>query len=136
MPIGDSLPPEIEHVATQIVDAYRVHQKTGPGLLESAYEACLVYELSKRGLKVLRQVIVPIIYDGATLDTGLRIDLLIEDCVIVEIKAVEKLHPIHEAQVLTYLKLTGKKLGLLVNFNVEVIRTGMKRVILSRGALN
>src|SRR5687768_14481628 len=126
MPIGDSLPAEIERVATQIVDAaYRVHQKTGPGLLECAYEACLVYELSKRGLKVLRQVIVPIIYDGVTLDTGLRIDLLVEDCVIVEIKAVEKLHPIHEAQVLTYLKLTGKKLGLLINFNVEVIRTGM-----------
>jgi GxxExxY protein len=137
MPIGDSLPPEIEHVATQIVDAaYRVHQKTGPGLLESAYGACLVYELSKRGLKVLRQVVVPIVYDGVVLDTGLRIDLLVEDCVIVEIKAVEKLHPIHEAQVLTYLKLTSKKLGLLINFNVELIRTGMKRVILSRGALN
>lgn len=101
----------------------------GPGILESVYETCLAYELSKRGLKVLRQVMVPIVYDGQQLDDGLRLDLMVDDCVVVEVKAVEKMLPLFEAQALTYLKLTGKRLALLINFNVPLIRDGIKRII-------
>jgi GxxExxY protein len=129
--IGDVLPPELEALAKVIVDAaFKVHTTLGPGLLESVYETCLAYELTKRGLKVQRQVVVPVIYDGVQLDTGLRLDLLVEDQVIIELKAVEKMNPVFEAQVLTYLKLSGKRLGFLINFNVPVIRIGIKRVIL------
>src|SRR5258706_11261381 len=119
----EKLPPELERVATQIVDAaFKVHSEMGAGLLESVYEACLAYELSKRGLRVRRQVPVPIFYDGVMLEEPLRLDLLVEETVIIEVKAAEKMHPVFEAQMLTYLKLTGKRLGFIINFNVVVIR--------------
>lgn len=130
MRYGENTSVEIERVAREIVDAsFKVHQVLGPGILESVYETCLAYELSKRGLKVLRQVMVPIVYDGQQLDDGLRLDLMVEDCVIVEVKAVEKMLPLFEAQALTYLKLTGKRLALLINFNVPLIKDGIKRII-------
>ena len=126
----DALPVEVERIATEIVDAaYKVHVELGAGLLESVYKACLAYELRKRGLRVEREVPVPIIYDGVRIDEDLRIDLLVEGSVIVELKSVEKLHPVFEAQLLTYLKLTNLRLGFLINFNVPVIRQGINRVI-------
>lgn len=109
--------------------AMRVHSALGPGLLESAYEACLVYELRKSGMKVESQKTLPVIYDGVRIDVGYRIDLLVEDTVIVELKAVEQILPIHQAQLLSYLKLSGKKIGLLINFNVLHLRDGIKRVV-------
>jgi GxxExxY protein len=125
------IPESTDRVAKAIVDAaYAVHNTLGPGLLKSVYEACLTHELKKRALKVASQVSLPIMYDGMRLDAGLRLDMLVEDCVIVELKAVETLLPIHQAQVLTYLKLTGHRLGLLINFNVPVIRQGIKRMVL------
>lgn len=130
MPIGDVLDPQVESVAKTIVDAaYRVHCEFGRGLLESVYEACLCHELRKRGLRVGRQIVVLIHYDGVILDDGLRIDLLVEECVIVEVKAVERDHPVFKAQLLTYLKLTGHRLGLLINFNVQYIKDGITRVV-------
>ena len=110
--------------------AFAVHSKLGPGLLESVYEVCLVHELKKRGLVVERQIPLPIEYDGIRLDAGLRLDLLVESCVIVELKAVESLLPVHKAQILTYLKLTGHRLGILINFHVSLIRDGIKRIAL------
>ncbi len=127
----EPLPPWVNEVARHIVDAsYKVHSTLGPGLLESIYEICLEHELSKRGLSVKRQVGLPIIYDNLHLDGGLRLDMLVESCVVVEIKAVEALLPVHCAQVLTYLKLSGRRLGFLINFNVAVIKDGIKRLIL------
>lgn len=114
----------------QIVDAaMKVHSVVGPGLLESAYEGCLIHELRKRGLRIAYQLALPIIYDGVTIDVGYRIDLLVEGCVIIELKAVDRLLPIHEAQLLTYLKLNGSKVGLLLNFNVQHMRDGIKRMV-------
>lgn len=110
--------------------AYRVHTTLGPGLLEAVYEVCLAHELTKRGLKVLRQVSLPVVYDGQQLDAGFRIDLLVEHCVIVELKAIESLLPVHKAQVLAYLKLSGHRLGLLINFNVPLIKNGIVRLAL------
>ncbi len=109
--------------------AIRVHSALGPGLLESAYEACLIYELDKAGLKTTRQVPVPLIYTEVELDVGYRIDLLVEEIVIVEVKAVEQLLPIHTAQLLSYLRLSGRKLGYLLNFNTVQMRKGIKRVV-------
>jgi GxxExxY protein len=118
-------------VAKAIVDAaFVVHRALGPGLLESVYEACLIHELKKRGLKVVPQLALPVVYDGIRLDAGLRLDMLVEDCVVVELKAVDALLPVHQAQALTYLKLTGHRLGLLINFNVPAIRQGVKRIVL------
>ena len=108
----------------------KVHSALGPGLLESTYEACLVHELKKQGLAVLSQVALPVEYDGMTIELGYRIDLLVEATVIVELKAVDKITPVHQAQLLSYLKLGRKKLGLLINFNVEHLKDGIKRVIL------
>jgi GxxExxY protein len=120
----------INEVTGTVVDAaMKVHTALGPGLLESAYEACLVYELRKRGLKVLAQVALPVVYEDVRLDAGYRIDLLVEDAVVVELKAVERLVPVHEAQLLSYLKLSGKKAGLLINFNVLHLKDGIKRVV-------
>ena len=110
--------------------SYVVHSKLGPGLLEKIYESCLEYEIKKSGLKVSRQVNIPISYDDMIFDEGLRIDLLVDDLVICEIKAVDQLIPVHNAQLLTYLKLTGKRLGYLINFNVPIIKQGIKRVVL------
>lgn len=109
--------------------AIAVHTALGPGLLESAYEACLAYELASRGLKVQTQVPLPITYRGVKVDAAYRIDLVVEDLVIVEIKAVERLMPIHDAQLLSYLKLSSKKLGLLVNFHVLRLKDGYKRIV-------
>lgn len=110
--------------------AYKVHAELGPGLLESTYEVCLEYELMKRELKVVRQKSLPVIYDGIKLDAGYRIDLLVEDCIIVELKAVAAIEPIHKAQLMTYLKLSEHKLGLLMNFNVTDMKKGIKRIIM------
>ncbi|HKS97626.1 MAG TPA: GxxExxY protein [Terriglobia bacterium] len=128
-PRHEPIPQEVDRTAAAVVDAaYAVHSGLGPGLLENVYQACLAYELEKRGLAVEQQVSVPVVYDGLQLNTGLRLDLLVERCVIAELKAVETLLPIHTAQLLTYLKLTGHRLGLLINFNVPLIRDGIKRV--------
>jgi GxxExxY protein len=117
-------------VARQVVDAaYQVHTTLGAGLLESVYERCLHYELTSRGMDCQVQVELPVIYRGVSIDQGLRIDLLVEGCLIVEVKAVEELLPVHRAQILTYLKLTGNNLGLLINFNTPIIKDGIKRVV-------
>jgi len=127
---GESTTPEMERIAAEIVDAaFKVHTALGPGLLESVYETCLEYELLKRGLRVARQKKVTIQYDDRILDDALRLDLLVEDLVLVEVKAVETMHPIFTAQTLTYLKLTNKRLAFLINFNVVRIKDGIKRMI-------
>jgi GxxExxY protein len=131
MPFGETTSVEIERVATQIVDAaFKIHEKLGPGLLESAYQVVMIYELEKRGLRVQKEVPLPVVYEEVRLDAGYRLDLVVNECVIVEIKAVEKVHPVHEAQLLTYLKLTGYRLGILINFNTKLIKDGIKRVVL------
>lgn len=113
-----------------VIDAaMKVHTALGPGLLESTYEACLLHELRKRNMKAESQVSLPVIYDGVKIDVGYRIDLLVDDSVIVELKTVERLMPIHQAQLLSYLKLNGQKLGLLINFNVLHLRDGIKRMV-------
>jgi len=112
-----------------ITAAMKVHSLLGPGLLESAYEACLVHELRKQALEVRNQVVLPVVYDGTTIDLGYRIDLLIEDSVIVELKCTEGSHPIHQAQLLSYLKLSGKNVGLLINFHVTHLRNGIQRMV-------
>lgn len=109
--------------------AIEVHRQLGPGLFESTYEACLVYELRQSQWTVERQITLPVIYKGIQLEEGYRIDLLVEDKVIVEIKAVNTLQPIHEAQLLTYLKLSGRRVGLLINFAVPLLKNGIKRLI-------
>jgi len=120
-----------EDIFKLILDcAFKVHSALGPGLLENAYEECLMYELIESGLKVERQKPLPLIYKEVKLDAGYRVDLLVEDCIIIEVKAVDDLSHIHLAQILTYLKLSKYKLGLLVNFNVKLLKHGIKRVIL------
>jgi GxxExxY protein len=120
-----------EVVATEIVDAaYTVHKALGPGLLEKIYEACFCHELTKRDLSHQRQVDIPVEYDGITFDEGLRLDVIVEELIICEIKAVDKMNPVWEAQLLSYLKLTGKRIGFLINFNVPLIKNGVKRIIL------
>ena len=111
--------------------AITVHRTLGPGLLDSAYEACLGFELVDRGLCVERQKALPVKYRGVNLDCGYRIDLLVEGVIIVELKAVEKIDPIHKAQLLSYLKLSGCKLGLLINFNVKMLKNGIHRIVLN-----
>ena len=109
--------------------AMTVHSAVGPGLLESAYESRLIYELQKRGLHARRQVLVPIRYDGLTIDNGYRIDLLVQDLIVIELKAIEVILPAHRGQLLSYLRLGGFKLGYLLNFNVEHIRDGIMRMV-------
>ena len=116
---------------TIIGSAIEVHKALGPGLLESAYEECLWFEIQSKGLNAQRQVSLPIDYKGRQLDCGYRLDLLVDDKIVVEIKAVEKLLPIHKAQLLTYLKLGGWNLGLLLNFNVPVLKQGIRRLVLN-----
>jgi GxxExxY protein len=131
MKVFELLPAEIESLAKQTVDAsVQVHRALGPGLLESLYETCLAHELRQRGLKVETQVVVPIGYDGVCLEAGLRLDLLINKQLVVEVKAVEHMNRIFKAQVLTYLKLATLRLALLINFNVPLLRDGIERVIL------
>jgi GxxExxY protein len=117
-------------IARQIVDAaYKIHSTLGPGLLESAYQAILVYELQKRGLKVEPEKEMPIIYENIQLDTGFRADLVVEDKVIVELKSVEQVAPVHKKQLLTYLRLGDKRLGLLINFGAPLVKNGITRVV-------
>jgi GxxExxY protein len=124
-------PAGLEDFARTIVDSgLKVHRALGPGLLESAYEHCLAHELSLRGVAVRRQVPLPIVYEGTRLDAGYRLDIVVEDLIVIEIKAVEALSRLHEAQVLTYLKLTGYRLGFLLNFNVELFKNGVRRLAL------
>jgi GxxExxY protein len=126
-PISD----ETERIAREIVDAaFHVHTALGSGLLESIYEACLVHDLTRREIGVRRQVPVPIVYKGLELEAGLRLDLLVGEHVIVEIKSIERLLPVHEAQILSYLRLAEKRLGLLINFNVVRIKEGIRRFAL------
>lgn len=117
-------------IAKQVVDsAYHVHTRLGPGLLESVYEVVLAHELKKRGLKVLRQQAIPIEYDSLRFDEGFRADAIVEDKVILELKSIESVARVHKKQLLTYLRLTGKRLGLLINFGEELIRDGISRVV-------
>ena len=121
---------DVEEAGRNIVDAaIKIHRTLGPGLLESAYQKCLAYELDKRGLRVESEVVLPVAYDGQRIDAGYRIDMFVEDCVIVENKAVERLLPIHEAQLLTYLKLQDCRLGFLLNWNVPLMKRGIKRMV-------
>jgi len=130
-PAPQPIPDETNRIARMAVDAaFAVHFQLGPGLLESVYELCLVYELKKRGLATDEQILVPVCYDGVQLNTGFRLNLLVEKCLVIEIKAVETLLPVHTAQVLTYLKLAGHRLALLINFNDPKIRDGIKRIAL------
>lgn len=123
---------EIDEITGKIIGAaIEVHKALGPGLLESAYETCLAHELMIREVQFERQKAIPVVYKDARLDCGFRVDLLVEDTVIVELKAVERLAPIHPAQLITYLKLTDLKLGLLLNFNVRLMKQGIKRVALN-----
>lgn len=120
-----------EHIAKQIVDAaYTVHKNLGPGLLEKVYEICFCHELAKRGLHYQRQVEFPIVYDGMVFEEGLRLDVLVEDLVICELKARNEMNPVWKAQVLSHLKLLGKRLGFLINFNVVLIKDEINRLIL------
>lgn len=120
----------LEEIGQAIVHAaYKVHKELGPGLLEKIYEACLTYELRKAGFEVMRQVDLPIIYDGLVFDEGLRIDMLVEDLVIIENKAVDTVNPIWHAQIISHLRLTKRELGYLINFNVPLIKDGIKRFI-------
>ena len=121
---------ELNEISKKIIGAaIQVHRTLGPGLLESTYEACLKYELEKIGLKIQSQVGLPVIYDGIKIDLGYRLDILVEDAVIIELKAVTTITPLYEAQLLSYLKLSGKHLGLLINFNVTLLKDGIKRMI-------
>jgi len=127
LPVSD----EEERIGTAIVDAaYAVHKALGPGLLESIYEICFCHELAKRGLSYRRQVAMPIIYDGMRFEEGLRLDVLVEDLVVCELKVAETMNPVFMAQILSQLKLTGKRLGFLIYFNVPLIKQGIKRVVL------
>jgi len=120
-----------EAVAAEIVDAaYSVHKALGPGLLEKVYEVCFCHELTKRGLSYQRQVDISIEYDGITFDEGLRLDVLVEGLIICEIKAADKMNPVWDAQLLSYLRLTGKRIGFLINLNVPLVKRGIKRIIL------
>jgi GxxExxY protein len=117
-------------IATAVVDAaFKIHTTLGPGLFESVYEAALEFELCKRGLRVTQQVGLPVHYEEVKLELGFRVDLIVDEKVIVEIKSVEVLAPVHKKQLLTYLRLTNLRLGLLINFNVELIKHGIQRVI-------
>jgi len=117
-------------VARQIVDAaYKIHSTLGPGLLESAYQAILVYELQRRGLQIEAERQMPVVYEGLRLDIGFRADLIVEDKVIVELKSVEQIAPVHKKQLLTYLRLADKRLGLLINFGAPLIKDGITRIV-------
>jgi GxxExxY protein len=125
------IPFEVEAIGKKVLDAvYTVHSALGPGLLESVYEACSAYEIQKQGLKTEVQAVVPVRYQNVFVETGLRLDIWIERSIILECKAVELLNPLYEAQLLTYLKITGCRLGYLVNFNVRHLRDGIKRKVL------
>ena len=122
--------PNVERVGKVVLDAaFKVHTALGPGLLESVYETCIAFEVRESGLQVATQVALPVLYKDIQMDAGLRLDMLVENCVIVEFKSVETMNPIYEAQLLTYLKLTGIRLGFLINFNVLRLKDGIKRMV-------
>ncbi|MBI5963926.1 MAG: GxxExxY protein [Chloroflexi bacterium] len=124
------VPPNVERVGKAVLDAsFKVHTALGPGLLESVYETCTKYELTESGLNAPTQVGLPVTYRGIKMDAGLKPDMIVEDCVIVEFKSVETMHPIFDAQLITYLKLTGIRLGFLINFNVVHLKDGIKRIV-------
>ena len=130
MNVYSPLSPDVENLSRSLVDsAFKVHQSLGPGLLESVYEARLCVELGKRGIGYETQALVPLVYEGVRIDAGLRLDLLVEKRVILELKSVDRLLPIHQSQLLTYLKLANLHLGLLINFNVAMFKQGVKRII-------
>ncbi len=131
VPIRVSRPQQVSHAV--ITAAMTVHTELGPGLLESAYTACLQYELEQAGFRTTTQLGLPVVYRGVKLDLGYRMDLVVEDLVIVEIKSVDGISPVHQAQILSYLKLSGKSLGLLINFNVVHLRDGIKRFVNGTG---
>ena len=121
---------QVNEITGQVVDAaIKVHRALGPGLLESAYEACLMYELRTRGLQAASQVPLPIVYEEVHLDVGYHMDIVVEGMVLVELKSVETISPIHKAQLISYLKLSGHKAGLLINFNVELLKDGITRMV-------
>ena len=125
------LPPEIERIGARVLDAaFAVHSALGPGLLENVYEVCLARELERNGLQFRTQVEVPVVYGGIRLAAALRLDLLVEDCVVVELKAVQEVIPLHFSQLLTYLKLSGYHLGYVINFNVPHLKEGIYRKIM------
>jgi len=122
--------PDVERVGKAVLDAaFKVHTALGPGLLESVYETCTAFEVRESGLQVATQVALPVLYKDIQMDAGLRLDMLVENCIIVEFKSVETMNPIYEAQLLTYLKLTGIRLGFLINFNVLRLKDGIKRMV-------
>lgn len=122
---------DLNKIGTEIVDAaYRVHKELGPGLLEKVYEACFCHELSKKGIHYLRQVDIPIEYDGLTFEEGLRLDVLVEEDIICELKSVDQVNPVWKAQIISHLKLMDKRLGYLINFNVKNIGDGIQRFVL------
>jgi GxxExxY protein len=124
------IPPEAERVGKAVLNAaFKVHTALGPGLLESVYETCTAYELTQSGLRALTQVALPVTYQGIKMDAGLRPDMVVEDSVIVEFKSVDTMHPIFDAQLITYLKLTGIRLGFVINFNVIHLKDGIKRIV-------
>ena len=125
------LPAEVETFAAQIVDAaLAVHRELGPGLLEKIYETCFCHELEKRGLSFRRQVVTPIVYDELVFEEGFRIDVVVEDAIICELKAVDQVNPVWQAQTLSYMRMTGKRLGFLINFNVPKIKQWIQRFVL------
>lgn len=127
----EPIPAETERLVKLVMDAaFKVHRSLGPGLLESVYEVCLCHELAKNKVSFQRQLGIPIVYDEVRLESGLRLDLLVDGTVIVEIKAVETITSLHDAQLLTYLKLTGKRIGLLINFNTTMLKDGFKRLVI------
>ena len=124
------VPLDVERVGKAVLDsAFKVHTALGPGLLESVYEATMAYEVRKTGLAVITQVVLPINYDGQQLEAGFRMDMLVEKCIIVELKSVETMNPVYEAQLMTYLRLSGVRLGFLINFNVPHLKDGIKRMV-------
>ena len=129
--IFEPISKDLEEIGRLVVDsAFTVHKNLGPGLLEKVYELCFCHELAKRGLKYQRQVDIPIVYDNLTFDEGLRLDVLVEESVICELKAVDLVNPVWEAQILSHLKLTDLRLGYLINFNVPRIKSGIRRFVM------
>ena len=125
------IPSQLDIIGKKIVDAaYTVHKNLGPGLLEKVYESCFCYELQKRNLNYQRQLYIPIIYDGIIFEEGLRLDVIVEDKVICELKALENVNPVWEAQILSHLKITNKRLGYLINFNVPLMKHGIRRFVI------
>jgi GxxExxY protein len=124
------IPKEVEAIGREVFKAaLKVHQELGPGLLESTYRACVMYELAKKGISSRAEVAIPVIYEEMHLEIGYRVDLLVDDCVIVEFKCVDGIHPRHQAQIITYLKLSGRRLGFLINFHEPLLKDGFRRFV-------